>query len=192
MNNFFTSDSHWGHNNILQFCKSRAALWPTIEDHDEGLIDLWNKTVSPKDMVFHLGDFAFARRERIEEIVGRLNGKIILIKGNHDKSKIIKNCGFDMIFESVVHRIGKQKIAMVHEPEKIHFDNGVTFGLCGHIHEWWKMVDNGELLWYDRSVDPWKEMVNIIPAPIINVGVDQWDFRPVAFEEIMPLIQRGK
>lgn len=192
MNTFFTADTHFGHNKILRFCKARGELWPTVEEHDKGLIELWNKTVSPKDTIFHLGDFAFLKKDKIKEIVSRLNGKIILISGNHDKHGNVKNVGFNMVFQSVVHRIGQQKIAMVHQPERIHFHDGVSFGLCGHIHEWWKIVDNSELIWYDRSTNPWTEIVTIIPKPIINVGVDQWDFAPVAFEELMPLIQQAE
>lgn len=191
MRTFFTSDTHFGHNKILEFCKARGVLWPTVEEHDEGLIDNWNSVVSPNDTVFHLGDFAFAGRERIDEILDRLNGKIILIRGNHDKFKTIKNANFNAIFESVIHRMGKQRISMSHTPETVAFPAKTSFGLCGHIHEWWKMVDNGELLWYDRRTDPWTEIKTKIPAPIINVGVDQWNFRPVEFAELQVLIQRG-
>jgi calcineurin-like phosphoesterase family protein len=51
---WFTSDTHFGHNNILKFCKRP---WNTVEEMDEALINNWNAVVGTNDIVFHLGDF---------------------------------------------------------------------------------------------------------------------------------------
>lgn len=77
---FFTSDLHFGHNNIMRFCNRP---FKSIEEMDEALIQKWNSVVSKNDLVFDLGDFAFAPNWRWKEILGRLNGHHYLILGNH-------------------------------------------------------------------------------------------------------------
>ena len=56
----------------------------TTEEMDEYMILRWNETVKPSDEVYILGDFSFAGAEPTAEILRRLNGKKILIIGNHD------------------------------------------------------------------------------------------------------------
>lgn len=80
VNIWFTSDTHFGHRNIIKFCNRP---WNTVEEMDNALIENWNKVVKPEDIVFHLGDFAFATNGRWKEIINSLNGHIYLIVGNH-------------------------------------------------------------------------------------------------------------
>lgn len=81
---FFTGDTHFRHKNILKYCPTTRP-YPSIEEHDEALIERWNSVVSPSDLVYHLGDVAFAPPEVSEKILQRLNGRIHLILGNHDR-----------------------------------------------------------------------------------------------------------
>ena len=79
---FFTSDSHFCHSNIIKFCDRP---FKDVEEMNEILIDNWNKTVGPNDIIYHLGDFCFAGSAEWHSILGRLNGRIHLILGNHDE-----------------------------------------------------------------------------------------------------------
>lgn len=82
VNRFFTSDLHLGHKNILEYDHRPFA---TIEEHDEALISNWNEIVHPQDKVYLLGDVAwYYHKEKIAEALGRLQGKIYLVRGNHD------------------------------------------------------------------------------------------------------------
>jgi calcineurin-like phosphoesterase family protein len=54
----------------------------------EILVANWNSCVKPGDMVVHGGDFAFANKNRVEELIERLNGQIHLTYGNHDKGAV--------------------------------------------------------------------------------------------------------
>ena len=78
---FVTSDTHFDHENIIDFCDRP---FKDIYHMQEVLISNWNKVVKKDDTVYHLGDFAFCNKQKLTSIVERLNGKIILIKGNHD------------------------------------------------------------------------------------------------------------
>ena len=83
--NLFTSDLHFSHKNIIVYTDRHKVV--SEKDHDQWLIDIWNKQASPNDTVYHLGDFAFTKNEqRLENILRSLNGKIVMIRGNHDHS----------------------------------------------------------------------------------------------------------
>jgi len=77
---FLTSDTHIGHRRILEYQPNR--LFKSIEEHDNHICTMWNNTVPPEATVFHLGDFFFYQRQK--DYLRKLNGNIILIKGNHD------------------------------------------------------------------------------------------------------------
>ena len=79
---FFTSDSHFCHKNIIEFC---SRPFETVEEMNEKLVENWNKVVGPSDIVYHLGDFCFAGSAEWHYLLGKLNGRIHLIIGNHDE-----------------------------------------------------------------------------------------------------------
>lgn len=80
---YFISDTHFGHRGILSFPATKPYRpFATIEEHDEALIERWNGLVQSQDIVFHLGDFCFGKRNIA--IASRLNGNKRLIMGNHD------------------------------------------------------------------------------------------------------------
>jgi calcineurin-like phosphoesterase family protein len=63
--------------------KKAAAIQKDVEEMNNTMVRNWNNIVSPNDTVYHLGDFAFAARA-VEVFTPLLNGKKILITGNHD------------------------------------------------------------------------------------------------------------
>lgn len=84
METWICSDTHFGHENILKYQYNRSHF-DSIEEHDETLINNWNFLVKPKDEVWFLGDFSFANKaHNAFDILGRLNGKVNFIIGNHD------------------------------------------------------------------------------------------------------------
>ncbi|MBP3702571.1 MAG: metallophosphoesterase, partial [Lachnospiraceae bacterium] len=80
-NVFFTSDIHLGHRGVLDF-DNRP--WDNLEDMNEGLIKRWNDKVGKGDRVYILGDLCWLSGEKAKALVGRLNGNLYLIRGNHD------------------------------------------------------------------------------------------------------------
>lgn len=81
INTWFTSDTHFGHKNILEYEKE-VRPFSSVEEMNECLIERWNMVVRKNDVVYHLGDFAFGRHNI--KIAERLLGKKKLIMGNHD------------------------------------------------------------------------------------------------------------
>ena len=80
---FVTSDTHFGHANIIKYCSRPFA---SANEMDAAMIARWNARVRDDDVVFHLGDFAFAREDRILAILEQLQfEELIIVPGNHDK-----------------------------------------------------------------------------------------------------------
>ena len=75
------SDTHFSHRLM-----ATLSGFTTTEEMDEVLISKWNALVKPHDRVYHLGDFCINRKAI--PIAARLNGNIVLIKGNHDIFKL--------------------------------------------------------------------------------------------------------
>ncbi len=93
------TDTHFGHTNMLLYepIRMQKARMEGYEDFDEFLIEWINSYIKKDDKVLHLGDVAF---ENAYKLAKKLNGKIILIKGNHDKEKHIdfyKSIGWKII-----------------------------------------------------------------------------------------------
>ena len=87
-NLFFTSDSHLDHRNVIRFCNRPFSC---AKEMNESIISSWNDVVGPNDYVYHLGDFCLTNKEdRWQQHLWRLNGKIHLVRGNHDKEQICK------------------------------------------------------------------------------------------------------
>ena len=88
---WFTSDIHAFHKNILKHCPERQKICGAkdendIEAWDKWMIEKWNSTVSKKDLVYIIGDFAFGSPDSVRKLLDKLHGKKFLILGNHDKS----------------------------------------------------------------------------------------------------------
>jgi calcineurin-like phosphoesterase family protein len=109
---FFTSDTHFGHTNILKYCDRPFS---STEEMDEEIIRCWNSVVKPDNIVFHLGDFAFGTIAQWETYRNRLNGHIHLILGNHDMHNFSNSRQrLEEMFESVQFQalieVGNSKI----------------------------------------------------------------------------------
>jgi calcineurin-like phosphoesterase family protein len=162
---------------------------------NEMMVKGWNDTVGPDDIVYCLGDFAMSWNNA-QAYSARLVGKKILVPGNHDychsyhkKSRKLESrqswikeyekLGWEVLPEQTTLEIpGVATVNMCHHPYYIvngdenddkyakwrPHDDG-RWLICGHVHENWKQV-----------------------GKMINVGVDQWGFKPVAITEIEKII----
>ena len=92
---FFTSDLHFGHANVIRF---DGRPFETVEEMNEELIRRWNAKVDKGDLVYVLGDMIW-RMQDCASVIRRLNGQIILIKGNHDR--FVKNAGVKNMLAAV-------------------------------------------------------------------------------------------
>ena len=181
---FFTSDTHFGHSKIIDYCKRPFS---SIEEHDKTLIQNWNNAVGQDDTVFHLGDFAYGNSQFIANIIKQLNGNIILIKGNHDLRNMnptLYNIFSDAVYQARI-LIDKQTVYLNHFPF-LCFDHGdinlykdnYSIQLSGH-------VDSGPLT---SSEDA--SRLNILLPTQYDVGVDNNNFTPISWIDVKNKIKQ--
>ena len=182
---WFTSDTHFGHKNILEYEKE-ARPFETVEEMNEALISNWNDTVRPKDIVYHLGDFAFGRSN--VELAGRLNGRKRLIMGNHD---VYNNSVYLDYFEKLFGVHYWRRCVLSHIPVHVgNLGSRAILNVHGHLHSRHVMMpatelysiatNNGELLVrgaFDHEM--------IVDENYFNVSVELHNLRPVNSSLIM-------
>lgn len=177
---FLTSDLHFWHKNVIDFCNRP---WANVEDMNHGLITLWNSVVGKRDRVLILGDMFFCGSQKIKEIMPQLNGYKELYLGNHDWGKIKAPRAAEFGFSNVLTsgRIETQDVTfnlshfpytgdhMEEERFKEHRlpDDG-NWLLHGHVHTLWK-----------------------VRGKQINVGVDVWNWKPVHLDELIKLAKEN-
>jgi calcineurin-like phosphoesterase family protein len=139
MSTLFTADTHFGHANILRY---QAATRPfkDLNHMHEAIIANWNRVVKPTDTVYHLGDFGFGPAVRLAR--KRLNGKIRLILGNHDKFGL-EDAG---IFESI-------------DTLKLVDVDGQRIVLCHYAMRTWQFQSKGAWQLYGHCIDEASEIL---------------------------------
>ena len=129
---WFTSDTHFCHKNIIKY---EDRPFKDIEEMNSELIRRWNEVVQPDDTVYHLGDVLLGPAERFYPLVSALNGRKILIRGNHDgKSKDwYLEHGFDEVYPSLFLFASGYRILLTHTPAPAP---GMDYDLhfYGHVH----------------------------------------------------------
>ena len=178
---FFTSDTHFGHANIIKYC---ARPFENTEEMDKVLIENWNAKVPKDGIVYHLGDFALGSINYWEKIREQLNGEIILIYGNHDE-KYLNNKRMYKLFKEVTPQkkvwFDKTCIYMNHYPflcfggawKGLH----APWQLCGHVHSNSRSKEG-----LDQN-----RLINCFPTQY-DVGVDNNNFTPISFDEVSKII----
>ena len=171
---FFTSDLHLGHHNVIRLCNRPFA---NLEEMDQVLIHNWNQRVKKNDTVYIIGDIVFDQR-KVAFYLEQLSGKKVLIAGNHDTTWT-KKAEIQPFFEAVVPylevRLNAHPITMCHYPmlewrasrEKSH--RKIGYHIHGHIH--------------NRVTDSYLPLYRQFNA--LNAGVDINGFAPVTFEELI-------
>ena len=168
MKRFYIADTHFFHKNII---KKYNRPFKSLNDMHNEIIINWNRKVGRNDMVYILGDVASVLEEEnilnVVNILKILNGKKILIIGNHDR-ELIKNFKFRKCFVDIkeyarVYDSGK-KLVLLHFPmECWEGDKKGVIHIHGHVHK-----------------EPLSKIENRY-----NVGVDVIGYEPKSLNEII-------
>lgn len=171
---FFTSDHHFGHNNIIRFSNRPFA---DVDEMNRVMAERWNERIGPDDLVYHIGDFALTnKREWVGELLDSLNGKKHLIVGNHEGAAMNHQKKFEWVKDYYELKVpdadvrgGYQRIVLMHYAMRVwHHDYQGTWQLYGHSHG--NLPDKEDKL-------------------AIDVGVDCHNFYPLSYEEVKAIMQ---
>ena len=185
MSRYYTSDLHLGHVRIIELCNRP---FNNVDEMNEAIVENWNSTVSTGDTVFVLGDVALGKIDESLSLVSRLNGRKLLVPGNHDRcwsgNKKIRpvditrytDVGFEILTNDVICLNGWRLCHFPYRGDSHDEDRHIGYRpvrydrmpwlLHGHVHEKWKVNEDQ-----------------------INVGVDVWDFTPVHEDQIREIVK---
>jgi calcineurin-like phosphoesterase family protein len=173
---FLVSDTHFGHTGVCRFTRNDGVTklrpWDNADEMDEHMVKVWNETVKPNDKVYHLGDVVINRKAL--GIMRRLNGDKVLIRGNHD---IFRDNEYREHFRELRAYHVMNGMILSHIP--IHPESLGRFGtnIHGHLHA-------------NRVM----KLDTYLRKPIVDpryhcVCVEQTDFRPILFEDVIKRIE---
>ena len=182
MSNFYISDLHLFHRNVLYF-DNRP--FKDVDEMTEVIVSNWNNAVGRGDHVYVLGDMFWKNPQGAVKVLNFLNGNIHLVKGNHD---FINNATYKKFFVEIVD---SKKVKDTANGEKItvilshyympfydsHYHGGIL--LHGHSHVT-KEADE------ERRIT--KELIQRgFPMKVYNIGCmyDYMDYTPRTLEEII-------
>lgn len=171
---FLVSDTHFGHQGVCRFMRNDGVTklrpWDNADEMDEAMVKAWNETVKPNDKVYHLGDVVINRKAL--KTLARLNGDKILIKGNHD---IFRLDEYTPYFRDIRGYHVMKGMILSHVP--VHHESLGRFGtnIHGHLH-------SNRVMRLDRG----REVVDV---RYHCVCVEQTDFRPILFEDVVKRIK---
>lgn len=139
---------------------------------DADIINRWNAVVSSRDTVWFLGDFAFAKQDRVEEILKQLNGNINVILGNHDEAlrKVMAKNDFGgrLKLFPPIHELNhnSKRYVLCHYPieEWNNYFNG-SYHLHGHCHG---RLKRKELRRYDVGLDVYGRPIELTDEELNN------------------------
>jgi calcineurin-like phosphoesterase family protein len=180
---FLTSDTHFGHAGVCRFLRNDGVTklrpWDTPEEMDEEMIRRWNERVRPNDKVYHLGDVVINRRAL--DIMSRLNGDKVLIRGNHD---IFKLEDYTKHFRDVRGYHVMNGMILSHIP--VHEESLGRFGvnIHGHLHAGRVMQRASSTIEFME----WGVREKIDPR-YHCVCVEATDFAPILFEDVIKRIE---
>lgn len=166
------SDPHFGHRNIITFKDDEGNLvrpFSSAEEMDEIMIERHNKVVKPADKVYCLGDVAMNRSQI--QTIGKLNGRKVLIKGNHD---IFKLKDYIPYFDDIrAYKVfPEHRMIMSHIPvHTSQLEHRFKWNVHGHLHQ--NLV---------------KAFDGLPDTRYINVCMEHTNFAPVNFEDLLKRI----
>jgi calcineurin-like phosphoesterase family protein len=157
---WFTSDTHFGHANIINYSKRPFA---SVAEMDGALVANWNAVVRPDDDIWHLGDFCFRSTRTPESYLRRLTGRVHLVWGNHDGQETKGMAGLASSQPYAEITIDGTRLVLFHYAMRVwNRSHQGSLHLYGHSHA---------SLPGDRQS--------------LDVGVDCFDYRPVSLDDIV-------
>ena len=164
-NTWITSDTHLGHFNIIRYCNRPFS---SAEEMDETIIKNWNAVVGTDDIVYHLGDFSLSNGTKCREYIKRLNGRIHILFGSHDKEAFQnKDLFFKWWYKNTIVEINYKCIPII-------------LSHCAPLT--WERRSHGAIALFGHSHSSSSKPM-ICQQGSYDVGQDNTGFTPISMDE---------
>lgn len=201
---YYISDLHFYHQSLLTKMDNRGFV--DCEEMHRYMIERWNRKVREKDEVVILGDVSMERGKRTSEMLEQLNGKLYLLKGNHDtylNDRKFDRSRFEWIKDYEELRDNGRKVILSHYP--VFCYNGQyrrdkegepkTYMLYGHVHNTQDEVLVNEFIRRTKETlhqNPGDEKKRAIPCQMINCFCMFSDYTPLSLDEWMEVDKKRR
>lgn len=177
---WFTSDTHFGHRNIIRYCDRPFA---DAETMDRALVERWNAAVGDDDLIYHLGDFTLRGRGFARRVLAQLRGRIRVLgyPWHHDRNWLPKPGRAGDLASASGHPIEIAPPLVVRDFVVAGEARAIT--LCHYPLGEWDRKHHGAWHLHGHSHGTYRA-----EGAILDVGVDCHDYAPVALESLPELL----
>lgn len=180
---WFTSDLHFGHEAVIDYCKR-----PFVDAYamNRIIIHNYNECVKDDDTVYFLGDLTLRPHREVAPLLAELKGKKVLVRGNHDHFSIgqYNKLGF-VVYEEMLLRLFGHTLRLSHFPRRPPFWARLFKPKAHFRYLDRRPKKDGRWLLHGHTHS--SEQFNA-RRKTIHVGVDAWDFKPVSMRQIESII----
>lgn len=198
---YFTSDTHYGHRNIIDFCDRP---YSDVHHMDVDLVKRAASTVAVGDELWHLGDVALGYLDDTLTNLARIAVDVTLVAGNHDRCHPYNGARGERFIDLYRDKCNLADLVLTNtrltlandvEVQVSHFPYAESnpkprYDRRGRLvtdkFAQWRPVDDGAWLLCGHVHESWRQH-----GRMINVGVDAWGGRPVSEEALYELIDSG-
>jgi len=201
-NTWLISDTHLDHDKLTEIyepIRIETALKHGYKYFDDFQIDQWNSKIKDEDTILHMGDFTINKFDddktynNIRKFSGLLNGRKILMRGNHDRApaEIYEDLGWIVIkeplindhFPYIIYELNGQKMLICHLP--IRDLSSVQNDRYQKCYE--QLAQVFEINECSVSVHGHSHSYQQPDSRCINLSVENTDFLPVKLGNILNL-----
>ena len=191
---YYISDPHFFHGGLNIKMDMRG--FSSVEEMNAYMLEKWNGRVRQNDEVNILGDLSWGNAEQTNELLQKLNGKLYLIEGNHDR--FLTNRKFDASRfvwikpYAELHDRGR-KVILCHYPimcynGQYHLDregNPKTWMLYGHVHNTHdeRLINAFMEMTQQLVIEDFNGNDRHIPSQRINCFCMYSDYTPLTLDE---------
>lgn len=191
---YYIADPHFSHGALNTKMDRRG--FESVEAMNEYMLRQWNRKVRKNDEVVILGDLSWGKAEETNELLDRLNGRLYLIQGNHDrflKNKDYNAGRFVWIKPYEELQDNKRKVILCHYPIMCYNGqyrvdekgNPKVYMLYGHVHDTQdqRLLERFQAITRETaSVSP-DGKARQIPCNMINCFCMYSDYVPLTLDE---------
>lgn len=191
---YYIADLHFFHAALNTKMDRRG--FESVETMNQYMLDRWNEKVRKNDDVIILGDLSWGKAEETNELLEKLNGRLYLIQGNHDrflKNKDYNSGRFVWIKPYAELQDNRRKVILCHYPimcynGQYRIDeqgNPKVYMLYGHVHDTQdqRLLEQFQAITRNTNIVSPDGSIRQIPCNMINCFCKFSDYTPLTLDE---------
>ena len=191
---YYIADPHFFHAALNEKMDRRG--FASAEMMNRYMLEKWNGKVRKKDEVVILGDLSLGTAEETNELLEKLNGRLYLIQGNHDRfirNKKYNSDRFVWIKSYEEMHDSNRKVILCHYPimcynGQYRLDkkgNPRVYMLYGHVHDTYdqRLIERFQDITRKSVRESPDGTEREIPSKMINCFCMYSDYTPLTLDE---------